>query len=84
MVEHDSDEFNDEPYDDDLYQDDADSEPQQCPECNAEAHSLADVCSQCGHFFIDEPVSVWANRPGWWIALGLLGIIAVIWMLVGL
>lgn len=63
----------DEP-DDDL------SETVPCPQCGAEVYEDAVRCPACGAY-ITYPSSVWSGRPGWWILLGLLGILAVILVL---
>jgi hypothetical protein len=63
----------DEP-DDDL------SETIPCAQCGAEVYEDAVRCPACGAY-ITYASSVWSGRPGWWIVLGLLGILAVILVL---
>ena len=54
-----------------------------CPECGAEVYEDAVRCPACGNY-ITHATSVWSGRPGWWIVLGLLGVVAVIVVLAGL
>jgi len=48
-----------------------------CPECGLEVYEDAVRCPHCGNY-ITHDTSVWSGRPVWWIALGLLGTLAVI------
>ncbi|PHS13763.1 MAG: hypothetical protein COA78_06650 [Blastopirellula sp.] len=70
----------DEEWTDEDYSDDDSDYVDQCPECGVEIYADADVCPQCGHFIIHEN-SVWKGRSTWWIVLGLLGMLAVIFAL---
>ena len=54
-----------------------------CPECGADVYEDAVRCPACGNY-ITHPTSVWHGRPGWWIVLGLLGVVALILVLTGL
>lgn len=71
--------------DDDWNDDDEDDEDEDntlpCPECGREVYDQADVCPWCGAFIIHSADNPWAGRSWWWIALGLLGIAAVIYVL---
>ncbi|MGY8767005.1 MAG: hypothetical protein ACKVH8_01075 [Pirellulales bacterium] len=67
----------DEEWTDEDYSDDGSDYVDQCPECAAEIYADADVCPQCGHFIIHGN-SAWKGRSTWWIVLGLLGMLAVI------
>ena len=51
-----------------------------CPECGAQVYEDAPRCPACGNY-ITHDASVWSGRPGWWIFLGLLGLLAVILVL---
>jgi hypothetical protein len=64
--------------------DDESSETVSCAQCGAEIYEDAFQCPACGaHVSGDSGANpVWTGRPGWWIVLGLLGILAVIAMLV--
>jgi len=85
--------FNPEFYDDDEFLDDLgeewdgdDSESDEseltvCPSCGAEVYEDAPQCSVCGEY-ITADTSPWSDRPWWWIALGLVGIAAVVFALV--
>ena len=53
-----------------------------CPSCKADVHEDAERCPHCGEY-ITRSTSPWSGRPLVWIALGLLGILAVIYFLVG-
>ena len=51
-----------------------------CPECSKPIHAESEQCPHCGNYILDEPRSgeLWRGRSWWWIALGVLGIIAVV------
>jgi hypothetical protein len=51
-----------------------------CPQCGAEIYEDAVACPVCGTY-VTRSASVWADRPGWWIVLGVLGAIALILVL---
>ena len=53
-----------------------------CSQCGAEIYEDAVRCPACGTY-ITHDTSVWSGRSGWWIVLGLLGILAVILALAG-
>jgi len=61
--------------------DDDEAETVKCPSCNADVYEDADQCPVCGEFIVTD-TSIWSDKPWWWIALGLLGIIALIAALV--
>ena len=48
-----------------------------CPECGAEVYEEAVQCPKCGSY-ITFDTSPWAGKPTWWVAMGIVGIIAVI------
>ena len=73
----DSDDFDEDDFDDES------SETIPCPECGAEVYEDAVCCPACGTY-ITADNSIWSGRPGWWILLGLLGILAVIVVLAGI
>ena len=75
--ELDDDEYPDEPADDDL------TETVSCPQCGAEVYEDALRCPVCGDY-VTHDTSVWSGRPGWWVLLGLVGILATIAVLAGL
>ena len=55
-----------------------------CPECGAAIHGESQRCPQCGHYIIDDDDShsrLWQGRPWWWLVLGGLGIVALIYAL---
>lgn len=53
----------------------------ECPACGGTIYDDADVCPHCGEFIFHDSHNPWKGRKLWWIVLGLLGIVAVIWML---
>ena len=71
------DELRDEEFPDEDDLDDESSETVPCSECGAEIYEDAVRCPVC-EAYVTHPSSVWSGRPLWWIALGLLGILAVI------
>ena len=54
-----------------------------CAACGTEIYEDAPQCPVCGEYVTALRGSHWEGRPGWWIALGLLGVIAVIYLLAG-
>jgi hypothetical protein len=68
------DDFDDE-YSD--YSDEDEAEVVECPACGADVYEDAEQCPACGDYIVHSS-SIWKGRPTWWIALGLLGIFAVI------
>jgi hypothetical protein len=72
-------EWDDEDPDSGEWDDDDETLTLPCPSCGADIYEDAEQCPHCGEYV--EPTStsaVWAGRPGWWILLGGLGIIATI------
>ena len=67
--------------DDDEFHDDL-SETVACTQCGAEVYEDAVRCPNCGNYMTPD-TNIWSGRPGWWIVLGLLGILAVILVLSG-
>ena len=56
---------------------DDDTETLPCPECGADIYEDADQCPVCGMFVVHS-TRVWTGKSAWWIALALLGVLAVI------
>ena len=79
----DEDDFDDDDFNDDDFNDDESTETVPCPECGAEVYEDAVCCPVCGTY-ITADNSIWSGRPGWWILLGLLGILAVVVVLAGI
>lgn len=71
----DADEFEVGDFDDD----DLDMEP--CPNCGVEIYEDAPQCPACGEAVVHS-THPFAGRPLWWIALGVIGIVALILLLV--
>ena len=61
----------------DQWEDDDETAPQECPKCGADCYEDAEQCPHCGEWLM-WPSTAWQNRPWWWIALGVLGIYAVL------
>jgi hypothetical protein len=70
--------------------DDFDEDPEEslggycvCPNCGVEVDEEANVCPACGDYIIPRIVLGSDARPMWYIALGMIGIIAVLLVLSG-
>ena len=72
----------DDDYPDDEYSEDDDAETLPCPECGQPVYEEADQCPHCGQYVTFSSSHAFANKPWWWIALGLLGTLALLWWLV--
>ncbi len=61
----------------DEFEDEDDFETLACPSCGADIFEDAEQCPACGDYvvFSDAALSGW---PWWFVALGLIGIVAVI------
>lgn len=59
--------------------DDEETEVLPCPACGAEVYEDAERCPHCGDFIVRR-LRGWEGKPWWWLALGLLGIGAVVWV----
>lgn len=66
---------------DDDEHDDSDTATVACPHCGAEIYEDADQCPACGMFVMPD-TRVWSGKSWWWIALGVLGVVAVMLALV--
>jgi len=79
------DELRDEEFPDEEYPDDDPSEESNetvvCSQCGADVYEDAVACPVCGHYLTPE-TAVFSGKPGWWIFLGLLGVLATVAMLV--
>lgn len=58
-------------------EDDDSTETVECPLCHADVYEDAEQCPVCGEFIPRTP-SAWSDKPTWWIALGILGIITLL------
>lgn len=72
-----ADDFDDFEEPDDHWDDDDSTETIRCPHCAADVYEDAEQCPVCGEYIMPS-TSVWADRPWWWIVLGIAGILAVI------
>jgi predicted RNA-binding Zn-ribbon protein involved in translation (DUF1610 family) len=50
----------------------------ECPHCGADIYEDAPQCPVCGEYVIRGSGEFWKHKPGWYVLLALLGIIAVI------
>ncbi|QDV34785.1 zinc-ribbon domain-containing protein [Tautonia plasticadhaerens] len=63
-------------------EDDGETAVLPCPSCGAEVYEDAERCPSCGDFIARRRLRGWEGRPWWWVALGLVGIGALIlWLL---
>jgi ribosomal protein S27AE len=69
-------EFPDEDSDDD----DAESPTRECPRCGMDVYEDVEQCPLCGAW-ITADTSPWSGRSIWWVILGLLGVVALVWAL---
>jgi hypothetical protein len=60
--------------------DDDDVETLPCPACGRQIYEEAEACPYCGEY-VTHSTSVFAGKPVWFVALAVLGIVAVIAML---
>lgn len=52
----------------------------ECPKCGCDMYEDAEQCPLCGEWIIQKPTA-FTGKPGWYILLALIGIIATIVML---
>lgn len=64
-------------------EDDAPAETVACPACGAEIYEESEQCPACGEFIVHD-ASVLRSKPGWYVLLAVLGVVAVIAVLSGL
>ena len=58
--------------------DDDSNEVRPCPVCGREVYEDSLRCPACGNYITFATASPWSGRPLWWIALGLLGVVALV------
>ena len=75
----------DDPLDDDEFddgeEDDLESSLIECPKCGVDIYEDAVRCPLCGEY-ITRTHSIWQGKPLWWKVIGLLGIIAIIFIVI--
>ncbi len=69
-------EFPDEDVDDDA----SESPTRECPRCGMDVYEDVEQCPLCGAW-ITADTSPWSGRSIWWVILGLLGVVALVWAL---
>ena len=67
---------------DDGYSDDDELETLPCPECGQAIYEEAEQCPHCGQYVTFPSSHAFDGKPWWWIALGLLGTLALLWWLI--
>jgi hypothetical protein len=77
---HFNDDLDDREFPDEDDEDNDESETRQCPRCGADVYEDAEQCPLCGTWLTPD-TSAWSGRAWWWVALGVLGTVAVVWML---
>jgi hypothetical protein len=60
--------------------DDSESDTRACAQCGADVYEDAEQCPYCSAWLTSE-TGAWRGRAWWWIALGALGIVALLWAL---
>ena len=63
--------------------DDSAAETVPCPACGADIYEEAEQCPVCGEYVVHNN-RVLAGKPGWYLLLAVLGVIAAIASLAGL
>lgn len=69
-------------YDTDGHDEDEANDVRPCPVCGAEIYEDSLRCPLCGNYITFDAAGPWSGKPFWWIALGVLGTIALIVALV--
>jgi DNA-directed RNA polymerase subunit RPC12/RpoP len=72
--------LDDREYPDEEDRDDDLNETLPCPECGAEIYEEAQRCPHCGSYIVFS-TRPFQGRSWWWIALGILAVVAVVVML---
>lgn len=67
---------------DEPWPDDDDTPTVACSNCGADVYEEADSCPACGEFLIGDSAPL-QSKPMWYVALGLVGIVAVVLVLSG-
>jgi predicted nucleic acid-binding Zn ribbon protein len=63
---------------DDDYGDDDEEPTLPCPHCRAEIHEDAQRCPHCGEYISEEDTRPAARKP-WWIILGVLAVMYLVY-----
>jgi zinc-ribbon domain len=71
------DDVDDDSYEDDYDDDDSSGDFLPCSHCGAEIYEDSVSCPQCGEYITRNSHPL-ADRPWWWLALGVLGIVALL------
>lgn len=53
-----------------------------CPFCKADIYEESEQCPHCGEYVVRSSTA-WNGKPIWWIILGILGIIAMMFARAG-
>ncbi|NNJ25238.1 zinc ribbon domain-containing protein [Alienimonas chondri] len=71
-----------EPYEDDAYGDD-DAEELPCPSCGEPVYEETQRCPYCGDYITPGRSTALRNVPQWAVTLGVIGVVATIFALLG-
>ncbi len=52
-----------------------------CPNCGADVYEDAEQCPVCGYYITSFNHRPWSSHGWWWIALGAVGTLATIYVL---
>lgn len=63
-------------------EDDAPAETISCPACGGEVYEDAPQCPACGEFIVHDTGAL-SGKPGWYVLLAVLGVLAVVAVLSG-
>lgn len=74
-------EWDDDENEPDIVDDDLDDGVAFCPACGAEMSDMAVQCPKCHEYVTPHAGTGWRFQPGWYVALAVLGILAVIFMM---
>ena len=71
-------------WDEDWTDEDEPADTVLCPNCAAEIYEEAEQCPVCGEYVVHQSGPPWQGKPGWYVALAVLGVIAVLLVFSGL
>ena len=66
--------------DPDVEDDEAEAETVVCSHCGESIYEEAVECPYCGNY-VSSSTSPWTGRPMWWLIIGGMGVVAVIYAL---
>ena len=69
---------------DDWADEDEPADTVRCSNCGADIYEEAEQCPACGEYVVHTSGPPWQGKPGWYVALAILGVIAVLLVFSGL